>query len=239
MSPTETEPRREGPSLPPSPSEADMLHSIPVPPGPSRSQEQYERIGETTGTTFFQTLIHMLKGNIGTGLLSLPLAVRYAGLVLGFCCVYFVFLSDNIRQVVDTANITTWDCQVNNTSQTEVGVQSFTSRIYMLFLLPAFILLVFTPNLKYLAPLSLLANLAMSASLLFIYYYAITNVALPIDLPYVLPLKNKMQKPAGFSLVLYTGMTVVTLLYISLGTVGYMCFGKFIAGSITLNLPNC
>ncbi|KAG7272880.1 hypothetical protein CRUP_002274 [Coryphaenoides rupestris] len=48
-----------------------------------------------------------------------------------------------------------------------------------------------------------------------------------------------MQKPAGFSLVLYTGMTVVTLLYISLGTVGYMCFGKFIAGSITLNLPNC
>ena len=48
-----------------------------------------------------------------------------------------------------------------------------------------------------------------------------------------------MQKPEGFSMVLYTGMGVVTFLYISLGTVGYLCFGDTIAGSITLNLPNC
>ncbi|KAK0148164.1 Proton-coupled amino acid transporter 1 [Merluccius polli] len=333
MSPTETEHQREGPSMPASPSEEDLLHSNLVPPGPSRSQRQYERIGEPAGTSFFQTLIHMLKGNIGTGLLGLPLAVKNAGLVLGpvsllcmgfiaihcmkllvkcsshlservnkpflsygeamhvglenvswlrrlapmgrwtvnlfliitqlgFCCVYFVFLSDNIKQVVEAANSTTWDCQVNHTNQTEVGGQSFDSRIYMLFFLPAFILLVFTPNLKFLAPLSLLANLVMSFSLVLIYYYSVMNIQLPIDLPkigkakdyplffgmaifafegigVVLPLENKMQKPEGFRLVLYVGMGVVTFLYISLGTVGYMCFGDTIAGSITLNLPNC
>ncbi|XP_061643784.1 proton-coupled amino acid transporter 1 isoform X2 [Phyllopteryx taeniolatus] len=301
--------------------------------GPSRTQRHYERIGTRTGTSFCQTLIHLLKGNIGTGLLGLPLAVKNAGLVLGpisllcmgviavhcmrvlvdcshhlsakmnrqsltygeavqygmenvswlrrhsqwgkrtvnlfliitqlgFCCVYFVFLSDNVKQVVEAANATTFNCQVNGSNQTQVLVPSFDSRLYMLCFLPAFILLVFTPNLKYLAPLSLIANLVMAASLVLIYFYSIMHIKYPIDLPVVgrakdyplffgtaifafegigvvLPLENKMHRPQSFPLVLYLGMGIVTFLYISLGTIGYMCFGADIGGSITLNLPNC
>ncbi|XP_047441194.1 proton-coupled amino acid transporter 1 [Mugil cephalus] len=314
------------------PSEMDALCPSP-PSGPSRPQRHYERIGGRTGTSFCQTLIHLLKGNIGTGLLGLPLAVKNAGLVLGpvsllvmgviavhcmsllvkcshhlsakmdrpsltygeamqygmenvswlrrhsrwgkqtvnlfliitqlgFCCVYFVFLSDNVKQVVEAANSTTFSCQINNTNQTQILVRSFDSRIYMLFFLPFVILLVFTPNLKYLAPFSLVANLVMTASLILIYFYSLTNIPYPIDLPkvgrakdyplffgtaifafegigVVLPLENKMQRPQKFSLVLYLGMGIVTFLYISLGTIGYMCFGEHIDGSITLNLPNC
>ncbi|XP_005741286.1 proton-coupled amino acid transporter 1 [Pundamilia nyererei] len=313
------------------PSELDAL--CPSPPGPSRPQRNYERIGGQAGTSFFQTLIHLLKGNIGTGLLGLPLAVKNAGLVLGpisllvmgiiavhcmkllvmcshhlsakmnrpsltygeavqygmenvpwlrqhsqwgkrtvnlfliitqlgFCCVYFVFLSDNIKQVVEAANATTISCQTNYTNQTQVLVPSFDSRLYMLCFLPAIILLVFIRNLKCLAPFSLGANVAMTASLFLIYYYSLTNISNPTDLPkvgrakdyplffgtaifafegigVVLPLENKMQRPQRFTQVLYLGMGIVTFLYISLGTIGYMCFGEHIGGSITLNLPNC
>ncbi|KAM9741529.1 proton-coupled amino acid transporter 1 isoform 1-T2 [Menidia menidia] len=313
------------------PSEMDAL--CPSPPGPTRPQRNYERIGGRTGTSFCQTLIHLLKGNIGTGLLGLPLAVKNAGLVLGpvsllvmgviavhcmrllvkcshhlsakmnrpsmtygevmqygmenvdwlrrhshwgrrivnlfliitqigFCCVYFVFLSDNVKQVVEAANATTFSCQTNYSNQTQVLVPSFDSRLYMLFFLPFFVLLVYTPNLKFLAPLSLVANLVMTASLILIYFYSLTNITNPTDLPkvgrlkdyplffgtaifafegigVVLPLENKMQRPQRFSLVLYSGMGIVTFLYISLGTIGYMCFGEHIGGSITLNLPNC
>ncbi|KAA0709273.1 Proton-coupled amino acid transporter 2 [Triplophysa tibetana] len=309
-----------------SPTEDEPIRS----PGSGR-QTEYERIGGgRTGSSFFQTLIHLLKGNIGTGLLGLPLAVKNAGLLvgpfsllamgivavhcmnllvkcvhhlsaklgkpflsygdaveygmenvswlsryslwgrrvvnmflnitqLGFCCVYFVFLSDNVKQVVETANATTVNCHTNETG---VIVPSYNSRLYMVFFLPFIIVLVFIRNLKYLAPLSFFANITMCVSLIFIYYYCLTNIPYPINLPLagrgvdyplffgtaifafegigvVLPLENKMQNPKDFTKVLYLGMGIVTAFYISMGTIGYIGFGDHIRGSITLNLPLC
>lgn len=55
----------------------------------------------------------------------------------------------------------------------------------------------------------------------------------------VLPLKNQMKHPQQFAFVLYLGMTLVTILFICLGSLGYMRFGSNTQASITLNLPNC
>ncbi|XP_016069383.1 PREDICTED: proton-coupled amino acid transporter 1 isoform X2 [Miniopterus natalensis] len=219
------------------------------------SSGSYQRFGENSSTTWFQTLIHLLKGNIGTGLLGLPLAVKNAGILmgplsllvigivavhcmsilvkcahhfcrrlnkpfvdygetvmyglesspiswlrnhahwgrhtvdfflivtqLGFCCVYFVFLADNFKQVIEAANATTSNC-FNN--ETVILIPTMDSRLYMLTFLPFLVLLVFIRNLRVLSVFSLLANITMLVSLVMIYQFIVQRIPDPSRLPLV------------------------------------------------------
>ncbi|CAB1337641.1 unnamed protein product, partial [Coregonus sp. 'balchen'] len=276
-------------------------------------------------TRELETLIHLLKGNIGTGLLGLPLAVRNAGLVLGplslfamgiiavhcmnllvkcshhlsaklnkpfldygdavqygmenvswlrrhsiwgrrivnvfliitqlgFCCVYFVFLSDNIKQVgvmsswVESFNGKTMSCTNQTGSRPQLRLPS-----YMLCFLPSRLLLVFTPQTRRPGPLSGSQpghnipnhiNLPKVGHAKDYPLFFGTAIFAFEGIGVVLPLENKMQMPQSFSRVLYLGMGIVTFLYISLGTVGMYqivkllyCFGIYITFALQFYVP--
>ncbi|XP_003266725.2 proton-coupled amino acid transporter 2 [Nomascus leucogenys] len=287
---------------------------------------------KTKGITVFQTLIHLVKGNMGTGILGLPLAVKNAGILmgplsllvmgfiachcmhilvkcaqrfckrlnkpfmdygdtvmhgleanpnvwlqnhahwgrhivsfflivtqLGFCCVYIVFLADNLKQVVEAVNSTTNNCYSN---ETVILTPTMDSRLYMLSFLPFLVLLVLIRNLRILTIFSMLANISMLVSLVIIIQYITQEIPDPSRLPLVaswktyplffgtaifsfesigvvLPLENKMKNARHFPAILSLGMSIVTSLYIGMAALGYLRFGDDIKASISLNLPNC
>ncbi|XDB51856.1 hypothetical protein AB1E18_005407 [Capra hircus] len=298
----------------------------------SITSERIHRADEASGLSMMQTLIHLLKCNIGTGLLGLPLAMKNAGLLvgpvsllaigiltvhcmvillncahhlsqrlqktfvnygeammyslqtcpnawlrthsvwgrytvsflliitqLGFCSVYFMFMADSLQQMVEEAHVTSKTCEPRKILVLTPNVDI---RFYMLTILPFLILLVFIQNLRVLSIFSTLANITTLGSMALIFQYIMQEIPDPRNLPLmaswktfllffgtaiftfegvgmVLPLKNQMKHPQQFSFVLYLGMSLVIVLYICLGTLGYMKFGSNTQASITLNLPNC
>ncbi|XP_031527051.1 proton-coupled amino acid transporter 3 isoform X3 [Vicugna pacos] len=298
----------------------------------SITSESVHAAEEASGISIVQTLIHLLRCNIGTRLLGLPLAMKNAGLLvgpfsllaigiltvhcmvillncahhlsqrlqkpfvnygeammysletcpnawlrthsawgrytvsflliitqLGFCSIYFIFMADNLQQMVEEAHLTSNTCQPRKIL---VPTPILDIRFYMLLLLPLLILLVFIQNLRVLSIFSTLANIATLGSMALIFEYIVQGIPDPRNLPLmaswktflvffstaiftfegvgmVLSLKNQMKHPQEFSFVLYLGMSLIIILYICLGTLGYMKFGLNTQASITLNLPNC
>ncbi|XP_068958392.1 proton-coupled amino acid transporter 1-like [Petaurus breviceps papuanus] len=178
---------------------------------------------------------------------------------LGFCSVYFLFLADNFKQVAETASISN-RCQQNETLREMLP--SLNLHLYMLTFLPFVILLVFFHNLLILAIFSTVGNIAILASVALIFSYIIQDMPNPKNLLWstnwqtyslffgtaifsfegigvTLPLENQMKYPHHHAVILYVAMSIIIILYVSLGTLGYMRFGEDIQASITLNLPNC
>ncbi|CAH2103185.1 unnamed protein product [Euphydryas editha] len=167
----------------------------------------------------------------------------------GTCSVYVVIIASNIMQVV----------LHYMQDQKEV----LTIRIFVIMLLLPLIFMVWIKNLKYLAPVSMVANLFMGLGLGITFYFLVGTGGLdfnkvsfikpPNEWPeffsitifameaigVVMPLENAMRTPRsmlGFCGVLNKGMSGVTLVYIILGFLGYLRYGDAVEDSITLNL---
>lgn len=163
----------------------------------------------------------------------------------GTCSVYTVIVASNFEQVIEH-----W-------TGTHVSL-----RLIICALLIPLILIAWVPNLKYLAPVSMVANVFMGLGLAITFYYLVQDLP-PLEqreysvmstLPQffsitifameaigvVMPLENNMKTPQSFlgiCGVLSQGMSGVTLIYMLLGFLGYLHYGEGTQESIALNLP--
>ncbi|XP_054710008.1 proton-coupled amino acid transporter-like protein CG1139 isoform X2 [Uloborus diversus] len=165
----------------------------------------------------------------------------------GFCCVYFLFVSKSLHEVVNSLH----------------GSSPFSITGYMAMLFPLMVIFNFIRSLKNITPASSVANVLQSVGLVIVLYYLLKgphsttlNVyTAPIEkLPLyfgtamyafegigvVLPLENAMATPdafGGLNGVLNTGMVIVASLYTGVGFYGYLKYGDNVKSSITFNLP--
>ncbi|EDV91934.1 proton-coupled amino acid transporter 4 isoform X2 [Drosophila grimshawi] len=164
----------------------------------------------------------------------------------GFCAIYFVFVTENLHQVF-----------------LQNGIDISMSMVMLITLLPAMIPSLLT-NLKYISPVSLVANFALLFGLIATLTIAFSEGPMPPfgdrhsftggtqlalffgtalfsyeGIALILPLRNSMRNPDAFSSrfgVLNVTMFCITALFIFTGFVSYMRWGEDVAGSITLNL---
>lgn len=144
-----------------------------------------------------------------------------------------------------------------------VNEEKMEIRLFIIALLLPLIFMVWIRNLKYLAPVSMVANFLMAVGLGITFYYLVGTEDLNFDkvklftppsqwpeffsltifameaIGVVMPLENAMRTPKallGFCGVLNKGMSGVTVVYILLGFLGYLRYGDEVGDAITLNL---
>lgn len=86
--------------------------------------------------------------------------------LVGCCCVYIVFISTNVKEVVDYYTETDKDL-----------------RLYMAMLLPLLIIFSLVRNLKYLAPFSMVANILIATGMGITFYYILSDLPTISDVP--------------------------------------------------------
>ncbi|XP_075228971.1 proton-coupled amino acid transporter-like protein acs isoform X1 [Lycorma delicatula] len=165
---------------------------------------------------------------------------------LGCCCIYLIFIADNVNSVQHYYT----DFEIDK-------------RLVMTLLLIPLITVALVDSLKRLAPFSFIADVITVISFAIIFYYLCQNIpgldarsafGKPASYPLfigtvifsieaigtVLPLENEMSDPKKFTSlfgVLNVSTVPIILLYIFIGLVGYLKFGKDVKDTVTLNLP--
>jgi len=269
-------------------------------------------------TTDRETLMHLMKASLGTGILAMPYVFKLSGLLPGFLaalitsficshCSYILvkcahilykrtkttkmsfadvaeaafsngpialrFMSTFARYFVTISLFVTYfgACSVYTVIIGDNAKQMYLHytgndvniRICILVFMLPLILLACIRNLKFLAPVSMLANLCMAIGLGISIYYFVKDLpdlgerpiigdisAIPSSIAItifaieaigvVMPLENQMKTPqnyVGVFGVLSRGMTMVTIVYVLMGFLGYWCFGNETEENITKNLP--
>ncbi|OWR43751.1 proton-coupled amino acid transporter-like protein CG1139 [Danaus plexippus] len=165
---------------------------------------------------------------------------------LGICCIYCVFVAENIKQVCDFHG------------------QVMSLRTHLFFLLLPLTLMGLVKNLKLLTPFSSISNIVTIFGFVLVFFYLIEDDVTIEDeklqlkgleeIPFfigttlfaleavgvVLALEYNMEQPkrfVGLFGLFNIGMVIIMSLYLLMGIFGYLKYGDEIKASITLNLP--
>jgi len=169
---------------------------------------------------------------------------------IGSNSVYVLFIAQNIKPLI-----------VHYGGR---AMENLNYRFYILMVYPFMLAMCSIRTLRHLSMFSGITNVVQATGLGIIFYYLFSSTlkpssSLPLfgevnNLPLffgtaifaiegisvVLPIENKMRHPRNFlgcTGVLNISMSLVILLYITMGFYGYMRYGNEIKASITLNLP--
>ena len=167
---------------------------------------------------------------------------------VGFVCAYMVFVAQNLQALVESV----FQCKVN---------------IPLAFLILGqvlvFVPLAMIRKIQKLSAFALIADLFILIGLVYLYYYDFLMLATrgvgegviwsinPSSFPMfigtavftyegvglVIPITESMKDPKKFPAVLSGTMVFITLLFLSVGFISYMAFGKEVQTVILLNLP--
>ncbi|GAA5801756.1 transmembrane amino acid transporter protein-domain-containing protein [Helicostylum pulchrum] len=166
---------------------------------------------------------------------------------IGFVCAYMIFVAENLQSLVLTFS----KCRVSIPMHLLILAQSF-----------AFIPLAMIRKIQRLSVFALIADVFIVIGLIYLFYYDIKELATvgmvhvemwnPDHFPLflgtaaftfegiglVIPITESMKDPKKFPLVLTRALTVITCLFITMGTLSYMTFGENVETIILLNLPS-
>ncbi|KAG0047898.1 neutral amino acid transporter [Gryganskiella cystojenkinii] len=167
---------------------------------------------------------------------------------IGFVCAYLIFVSQNLSAVVQTFT----KCQFHGIAE----------KYYILIPLVVLIPLVLIRRMAILSLPSMLANVFIIFGIVYLWYFSINNLAhygagpdiklfnsddfaLFIGtavfsfegIGLIIPITESMAEPEKFPQVLAITMTIVALIFGSVGALCYSAFGSKIQTIVLLNLP--
>ncbi|KAF4041917.1 Transmembrane amino acid transporter protein [Phytophthora infestans] len=188
----------------------------------------------------------MSFGDVGREILGprgkLLINVFLVGTQLGICCVYFTFVATNIHVVLPGSL-----------------QEAINERQLIFAIFPVLLMLSWVRTLRRITPFSSLANLAVLSGIIIVFYYSIDywkhpktprESSLLVDwskLPefygtavysfegigLVLPIQNAMAEPERFPRVLALCMVAILVLFLFIGEVPTIAFGRIDNGSMT------
>lgn len=165
---------------------------------------------------------------------------------IGVCSVYILFIAENMREVINY-----------------YMAGNIKLVYYILMCFVPFCIIASVPNLKFFAPFSLVGNIASLVTFgVCVYYFSYqlepfnelkmlgTFMEFPLffgtamfalqSITVTTLAENNMSTPSDFGRpfgVLNIAMSIITILYLFFGAMGYWRYGETIKSSVTLNLP--